>query len=69
VWTIAFILIGCGLAEHYIRVTIWQIMQTEKRDTTSGSQRTGGTELDTLLEFLRPGDTLVVTHITDWCGA
>jgi len=69
VWTIALILIGSGLAEHYIRVTIWQIMQTEKRDTTSGSQRTGGTELDTLLEFLRPGDTLVVTHITDWCGA
>ena len=68
-WTIALILIGSGLAEHYIRVTIWQIMQTEKRDTTSGSQRTGGTELDTLLEFLRPGDTLVVTHITDWCGA
>ncbi len=29
-----------------------------RSETASGSQRAGRIELDTLLEFLRPGDTL-----------
>lgn len=36
------------------------IIRAEKK---SGTTRKGRTELDTLLEFLRPGDTLVVTRI------
>lgn len=36
------------------------IVRAEKK---SGTTRKGRTELDTLLEFLRPGDTLVVTRI------
>ncbi len=36
------------------------IVRAEK---VSGSSRKGRSELDTLLEFLRPGDTLVVTRI------
>lgn len=36
------------------------IVRAEK---VSGTTRKGRTELDTLLEFLRPGDTLVVTRI------
>jgi len=35
-------------------------IRDEKR---SGTSRTGRTELDTLLAFIRPGDTLVVTRI------
>ena len=35
-------------------------IRSEKR---SGTSRAGRTELDTLLAFLRPGDTLVVTRI------
>ncbi|MBN6742531.1 recombinase family protein [Acidithiobacillus sp. MC6.1] len=34
-----------------------------RSETASGSQRAGRTELGTLLEFLRPGDTLVVTRV------
>lgn len=36
------------------------VVRTEKK---SGTSRRGRTELDVLLEFLRPGDTLVVTRI------
>ena len=34
-----------------------------RSETRSGTSRAGRTELDTLLAFLRPGDTLVVTRI------
>jgi DNA invertase Pin-like site-specific DNA recombinase len=34
-----------------------------RSETASGSQRSGRTELETLLEFLRPGDTLVITRV------
>jgi DNA invertase Pin-like site-specific DNA recombinase len=37
--------------------------QTIRDEKRSGTSRTGRTELDTLLSFLRPGDTLVVTRI------
>jgi DNA invertase Pin-like site-specific DNA recombinase len=37
-----------------------EIIREEK---VSGSSRTGRTELDTLIQFLRDGDTLVVTRI------
>lgn len=36
------------------------IIRTEKK---SGTSRRGRTELEVLLEFLRPGDTLIVTRI------
>ena len=36
------------------------IIRAEK---ASGASRKGRSELETLLEFLRPGDTLIVTHI------
>ena len=34
-----------------------------RAETASGTRRDGRTELQTLLDFLRPGDTLVVTRI------
>lgn len=37
--------------------------QTIRAERKSGSERTGRTELQTLLDFLREGDTLVVTRI------
>lgn len=37
-----------------------EVVRSEKR---SGSTRAGRAELDTLLQFIRPGDTLVVTRI------
>jgi DNA invertase Pin-like site-specific DNA recombinase len=36
------------------------VIQAEK---ASGTQRSGRTELQVLLDFLRPGDTLVVTRV------
>ena len=36
------------------------VIRSEKK---SGTTREGRTELDTLLEFLREGDTLVITRI------
>jgi DNA invertase Pin-like site-specific DNA recombinase len=37
--------------------------QVIRAETASGTSRTGRAELETMLEFLRPGDTLVVTRI------
>ena len=34
-----------------------------RSETASATRRDGRTELAVLLEFLRPGDTLVVTHV------
>ena len=42
----------CTLQEHALRA-----------EKVSGSRRAGRTELALLLEFLRPGDTLVVTRV------
>ena len=36
------------------------MIRSEKK---TGTQREGRTELDLLLQFLRPGDTLVITRI------
>jgi DNA invertase Pin-like site-specific DNA recombinase len=48
------------IQEQALRAAGCSVVRSE---TASGSQRAGRTELGTLLEFLRPGDTLVVTRI------
>ena len=48
------------IQEQALRAAGCSVVRSE---TASGNQRAGRTELDTLLEFLRPGDTLVVTRI------
>jgi len=48
------------IQEQALRAAGCSVVRSE---TASGSRRAGRTELDTLLEFLRPGDTLVVTRI------
>jgi DNA invertase Pin-like site-specific DNA recombinase len=48
------------LQEKTLRDAGCDVVRAEKR---SGASRVGRTELETLLDFLRPGDTLVVTRI------
>lgn len=48
------------IQENTLRKAGCDVVRSEK---VSGSSREGRKELDTLLEFLRPGDTLVVTRI------
>ena len=48
------------LQEEKLRAAGCQVIRAEKR---SGGDRAGRSELQTLLEFLRAGDTLVVTRI------
>jgi len=50
----------CTLQEQALRAEGCTIIRAEK---VSGSRRAGRTELALLLEFLRPGDTLVVTRV------
>ena len=50
----------CTLQEQALRAAGCMIIRAEK---VSGSRRAGRTELALLLEFLRPGDTLVVTRV------
>ena len=50
----------CTLQEHTLRAAGCAIIRTE---TVSATRREGRTELALLLEFLRPGDTLVVTRV------
>ena len=50
----------CTLQEQALRAAGCAIIRAEK---VSGSRRAGRTELALLLEFLRPGDTLVVTRV------
>jgi DNA invertase Pin-like site-specific DNA recombinase len=50
----------CTLQEHALRAAGCAIIRAE---TVSASRREGRTELALLLEFLRPGDTLVVTRV------
>ena len=49
-----------ALQEAALRAAGCQVIRAEKR---TGTSRAGRTELDLLLQFLRPGDTLVVTRI------
>lgn len=49
-----------SVQEAALRAAGCEVIRTEKR---SGSTREGRTELATLLEFLRTGDTLVVTRV------
>ena len=48
------------LQEAALRAAGCQVVRAEKR---KGTSREGRTELDLLLQFLRPGDALVVTRI------
>jgi DNA invertase Pin-like site-specific DNA recombinase len=48
------------LQEQALRVAGCDVVRAEK---VTGTRRTGRTELELLLAFLRPGDTLVVTRI------
>lgn len=50
----------CSIQEAALRGAGCTTIRTEKK---SGTSRQGRTELDTVLEFLRKGDTLVVTRI------
>ena len=49
-----------AIQEEALRAAGCQVIRAEKR---SGSNREGRTELRLLLDFLHPGDTLVVTRI------
>lgn len=49
-----------SLQEQALKQAGCDVIRAEK---ASGTTRNGRTELDLLLEFLRPGDTLVVTRI------
>lgn len=49
-----------SLQEHALRAAGCQVIRAEK---VSGTGRAGRTELELLLEFLRQGDTLVVTRV------
>ena len=49
-----------SIQEAALRSAGCQTIRSEKK---SGSERGGRTELQTLLDFLREGDTLVVTRI------
>jgi DNA invertase Pin-like site-specific DNA recombinase len=49
-----------ALQEHALRAAGCEIIRAEK---VSGTVRAGRTELELLLEFLRQGDTLVVTRV------
>jgi DNA invertase Pin-like site-specific DNA recombinase len=50
----------CAIQEAALRAAGCTIVRSEKK---SGTSREGRTELDTVLSFLRSGDTLVVTRI------
>ena len=50
----------CTLQEYALRAAGCEIIRAEK---VSASRREGRTELALLLEFLRPGDTLMVTRV------
>jgi DNA invertase Pin-like site-specific DNA recombinase len=49
-----------SVQEQALRQAGCDVIRAEK---ASGASRNGRTELDLLLEFLRPGDTLVVTRV------
>jgi DNA invertase Pin-like site-specific DNA recombinase len=50
----------CTLQAHALRAAGCTVIRTE---TASGTRRNGRPELALLLDFLRPGDTLVVTRV------
>jgi len=50
----------CTLQEHALRAAGCEVIRAEK---VSATRREGRTELALLLEFLRRGDTLVVTRV------
>ena len=50
----------CSIQEAALRAAGCTVIRSEKK---SGASRDGRTELVTVLSFLRPGDTLVVTRV------
>jgi len=50
----------CAIQEAALSAAGCTIIRSEKK---SGTSRDGRAELDTILSFLRPGDTLVITRI------
>lgn len=50
----------CAIQEAALRAAGCSVIRSEKR---SGTTRTGREELDTVLSFIRSGDTLMVTRI------
>lgn len=50
----------CSIQQTALRSAGCTVIRSEKK---SGTSRDGRTELETVLSFLRPGDTLVVTRI------
>ena len=50
----------CSIQETALRAAGCTVIRSEKK---SGTSRDARTELETVLSFLRPGDTLVVTRI------
>ena len=50
----------CSIQETALRAAGCTTIRSEKK---SGTSRNGRTELETVLTFLRPGDTLIVTRI------
>jgi len=50
----------CSIQEEALRAAGCTVIRSEKR---SGTTTAGREELDTVLSFLRPGDTLMVTRI------
>jgi DNA invertase Pin-like site-specific DNA recombinase len=51
---------GCAIQEAALRTAGCTIIRSEKR---SGTTLAGRSELETVLDFLRPGDTLLVTRV------
>ncbi len=51
---------SCSIQEEMLKKAGCTIVRSEKR---SGTSREGREELQTILDFLRPGDTLTVTRI------
>jgi DNA invertase Pin-like site-specific DNA recombinase len=49
-----------GLQRRMLKAAGCDVIRAEK---ASGTRRNGRTELQVLLDFLRPGDTLVVTRV------
>ena len=50
----------CALQEQALRAAGCAVVRAE---TASGTRRAGRSELALLLDFLRPGDTLMVTRV------
>ena len=55
-----------GIQRAALKAAGYKVVRAEK---ASGSKRGGRTELQVLLDFMQPGDTLVVTRIDRLAGS